>query len=282
MRLRATRLTAVSSGTAVGGRKLWRPNELGSALALWLDAEDTASITLNGSTVSQWSDKSGNAKHAVQATASLQPAYLATGFNNKPTLKFDATDDVFFITNTAANASSDFFIGAAFNFAATAGQWTMIAGFRSDVNTFSGPGQPILQRIEGASRIGYHYTDIAATSIDVAVTTFTGNKIATVGRNGGTNGNGGTGTVTVTGASGNYLTTATQTWPSNATTNFQIAGKQQTFTAFSEKNISEIILCNRNLTTLERQQYEGYLAWKWDLVADLPADHPFKSTPPTV
>jgi hypothetical protein len=36
-------------GTEVGGQKLWRPDELGASLALWLDAEDAASITLNGS-----------------------------------------------------------------------------------------------------------------------------------------------------------------------------------------------------------------------------------------
>jgi len=269
------RITQPTAATA------WTPAQLGSALALWLDADDASTITLNGSNVSQWSDKSGKGKHAVQATASLQPQYLATAFNNKPTLKFDATDDVFFIENTSANASGDFFIGAAFNFVTTAGTWLMIAGFRPAVAT-PASGQPILQRMEGFSRIGYHHTDIAATSVDVAVTTLTGNKIATLGRTGGTAGNGGTATVTVTGASGNYLSTGTQTWTSTAGTNFQIAGRQQSATAFSEKNISELILCNRNLTTLERQQYEGYLAHKWGLVADLPADHPFKLTPPTV
>jgi hypothetical protein len=257
----------------------WTPSALGSDLVLWLDADDASTITLNGSTVSQWRDKSGNAKHAVQATASLQPQYLATEFNGKPTLKFDATDDVFFIENTAANASGNFFIGAAFNFVTTVGSWLMIAGFRPAANS-SGLGQPILQRIGSDQRIGYHNTDIAATTIDVAVTTLTGNKIATLGRTGGTAGNGGTATVTATGASGNYLTTGTQTWTSIAGTNFQIAGRQQVGTAFSEKNISELILCNRNLTPLERQQYEGYLAWKWGLVADLPADHPYKNVAP--
>jgi hypothetical protein len=60
-------------GSTFGGPKLWRPNQL--ALSLWLDAEDSASITLNGSTVSQWSDKSGNGRHATQGTAASQPTY---------------------------------------------------------------------------------------------------------------------------------------------------------------------------------------------------------------
>lgn len=67
-------------GTLFGGPKLWRPNALAGSLALWLDAEDTASITLNGMTVSQWSDKSGNERHATQPTAASQPTW-ATGAN---------------------------------------------------------------------------------------------------------------------------------------------------------------------------------------------------------
>jgi hypothetical protein len=42
---------------------------------MWLDAADASTIVLNGSTVSQWSDKSGNGRHAVQATAANQPAW---------------------------------------------------------------------------------------------------------------------------------------------------------------------------------------------------------------
>jgi hypothetical protein len=67
-------------GTLFGGPRLWRPNALAGSLALWLDAEDTASITLNGTNVSQWADKSGNGRNATQATATAQPAF-ATGSN---------------------------------------------------------------------------------------------------------------------------------------------------------------------------------------------------------
>jgi hypothetical protein len=31
-----------------------------------------------------------------------------------------------------------------------------------------------------------------------------------------------------------------------------------------------------------RQTVEGYLAWKWGLVANLPAAHPFKNRPPLI
>ncbi len=68
MRLRATRL--ISYGR---GRPAWTPSLIQTAL--WLDAADTNTITLNGSTVSQWNDKSGNGRNAVQATASNQPGW---------------------------------------------------------------------------------------------------------------------------------------------------------------------------------------------------------------
>jgi hypothetical protein len=35
------------------------------------------------------------------------------------------------------------------------------------------------------------------------------------------------------------------------------------------------------LSTTDRQKLEGYLAHKWGLAANLPADHPYKSAAPT-
>jgi hypothetical protein len=33
-------------------------------------------------------------------------------------------------------------------------------------------------------------------------------------------------------------------------------------------------------TTDNRQKLEGYLAWKWGMVPNLPVDHPYKTSPP--
>lgn len=56
--------------------------------ALWLDASDSGSITLNGSTVSQWNDKSGNARHFTQATGGNQPTYTSSGQNGLNVVTF--------------------------------------------------------------------------------------------------------------------------------------------------------------------------------------------------
>jgi hypothetical protein len=34
------------------------------------------------------------------------------------------------------------------------------------------------------------------------------------------------------------------------------------------------------MTTADRQRVEGYLAHKWGLTANLPADHPYKNAAP--
>lgn len=262
-------------------RSLWTPKNLGNSLSLWFDASDASSLILENGFVSEWRDKSGNNKHAIQTTVSLRPQYLSSGFNGRPTLFFDALDDVFFVTNINANASGDFFIGASFNFI-TLAPWTMIAGFRDGINT-AGDGQPILQRIQTTSAIGYHNTDVQITNRSITVNAVTGHKIATIGRNGGVNGNGGISTVTCTDAVNNDTVTGAQTWNSTFGTNFQIAGRQQPNFGpnFSEKHISEIIVCNRNLTQIELDKFRGYLAHKWwGNTNPLTSNHPFKNKPP--
>lgn len=50
-------------------------------LELWLDGSNSSSITLNGSTVSQWSDISGKGRHATQSTAASQPTRVTNGLS---------------------------------------------------------------------------------------------------------------------------------------------------------------------------------------------------------
>lgn len=69
-------------------------------LALWLDANDASTLTLDGSgNVSEWRDKSGAARHAAQATSTARPAFGGLGFGGKPALAFDGVDDILTIGN---------------------------------------------------------------------------------------------------------------------------------------------------------------------------------------
>lgn len=68
-----------------------------------IDFSDTSTITLNGSTISQVRDKSGNSRHFDQATAVNQPTFNATGINGIGAAQFDGVDD-YMIGNAAARA----------------------------------------------------------------------------------------------------------------------------------------------------------------------------------
>lgn len=82
------RMTLLGTGAAVAPG--FTPLAI-SNLQAWYKAD--AGVTLNGSTVSQWNDQSGNLRHLTQSTATYQPLFVAVGQNAKPTVRFDAVDD---------------------------------------------------------------------------------------------------------------------------------------------------------------------------------------------
>ena len=53
----------------------WEPAKLGADLLLWLDAKSPATIVQVSSKISQWSDKSGYARHFTQSTSTVRPLY---------------------------------------------------------------------------------------------------------------------------------------------------------------------------------------------------------------
>ena len=85
----------------------WTPAVLGTQVAAWFDADNAASITLNGSSVSRWNDRSGNGRHVSQSSASAQPLYETNQLNGKPVLTFDITDDRMFTTAGGASGVVD-------------------------------------------------------------------------------------------------------------------------------------------------------------------------------
>jgi len=86
--------------------RLLRPRQAGgftprslSGLAGWWDANDTSTITLNGSTVSEWRDKSGASRHMSQGTAANQPSYVSSDLGGRATVRLAAS------TNNRLNTS---------------------------------------------------------------------------------------------------------------------------------------------------------------------------------
>lgn len=73
-----------------------------AGLGMWWDASVASSVTLNGSTVSQWSDLSGNGRHLLQPTASLQPTYTINARNGLNALTMGASGTDMHTSTSAA------------------------------------------------------------------------------------------------------------------------------------------------------------------------------------
>ena len=85
------------------GLRTFRPIDM-DGCALWLDAYDATTLTLSGSNVSQWSDKSGTSNHAVQATASNRPTYATD--SGYPAVAFSGSAQYLFGTNPLLTSTS--------------------------------------------------------------------------------------------------------------------------------------------------------------------------------
>jgi hypothetical protein len=110
-------------------------------LALWLDASDASTLTLDGSNnVEQWRDKSGNARHAAQASTTLRPAFLSSGINGLPAVRGDGIDDVMTWTQFASGTNHNFYIVGAYN---TSGTYNQFGGFFGTAPSSGGRGHSI-------------------------------------------------------------------------------------------------------------------------------------------
>lgn len=251
-------------------RNLWTPERIDTAL--WLDAADASTITLNGSNVSQWDDKSGNSRHVSQASAIRQPTYNATGLNSKPTIDFDGSND--FPKNATfqpAGAVSCFLV---FNRDTTGGTF---------VNT---------QRTNGIFEIsggfGGEYTNITFTATgDIDPGPSLGFDIA----GGGTNQNAilgvqydGSGSTAadfvarLDGSNQSIVNSGPLAFLSES--GFTIGARPVQDLSFYNGRISELIFIQSQAPLLDVQKIEGYLAHKWGLAGNLPTTHPYKGFPP--
>jgi len=238
--------------------------------ALWLDAADASTITESGGAVSQWDDKSGNARHLSQATAANQPTYLSTGLNSLPTINFDGTGE--FLKNASyepTGAVTCFF--AAERTSSSANGTLLLVKTSSIFEITSAPGTN--------SYLDFTFTGTDSSSpkgIDVSVSTSSPFVLGVQYDGSGTANsdysarfNGEIQAITSGGPLG-YV----------SETGFTIGMRSiQGVGAFNGK-ISELIFINSQSPLVDQQKIEGYLAHKWGLTANLPDDHPYKTAVP--
>ena len=264
--------------------------------ALWLDANDSATITQSGGAITTWGDKSGN---GCNATADGNPTYSATGMStSKPAVQLDGTGDgfvssitgigsfsaldVYMVMQTtaaaAANTSSAIFWGYG-NSGSAIGIYPSNSGLALSSSTAALAEETIMfindPSPSVAGRLGSSTYARAANIAQIL-----NSKTSTSGISLLSNG------LSVTLNLASEITISTTAAPSakpyTADNNFYIGANRGNGTvAYSPAiKFAEVIVSSTLLGTLDRQKLEGYLAHKWGLTANLPADHPYKVNPP--
>ena len=231
----------------------WTPAEI--TTALWLDAADSSTITLNGSTVSEWRDKSGNGRHATQTTAASQPTLTGT--------------DIVFAADSLSCGTLNMSIGgygiaAVYASSATGSTHAGFINIRSsnyeDPEIRFGKVNDVLCYADGAYKININAD---ATTKNISVMSLASTETALYKH-------------------GTSLTSATASVLSPVVS-IKIGQFDASIASYSgtrNGTANEIVIFTYSIEN--RQRIEGYLAHKWNLAASLPSDHPYKSAPPTV
>jgi hypothetical protein len=79
---------AAAGAGGAGGANGFAPDDLGARLVLWLDAGH-AGVTVDGTKLSAWPDRSSAHNDALQSVTASRPLYVASGLNARPTVRFD-------------------------------------------------------------------------------------------------------------------------------------------------------------------------------------------------
>jgi hypothetical protein len=237
----------------------WSPAKVSGCTAWW-DAQDSSTVTLSGpSNVSSWADKSGQSN--IAATGAASPTYI-TGSG----ILFNGTSQYLTTAYTANPSAESLFIVAT---------WTGTSPLSYELIGASGTnGRQYAIKNYGSSNTvqweagGTNPTGYGATSGVVANAQFltTGTYRPIEGGSTSLNGS-------------NQSTRGAISFPGPATTNIGVGFTTQLSNYF-QGTINEIIIYNREVTTDERQQVEGYLAYKWGLQSNFPSSQPYKINPP--
>jgi len=273
---------------------VWNPGMIQAAL--WLDAADASTITKSGGAVSQWNDKSGGAYNFAQSSSTLRPLYASETLGGKNVVTFDGIDD----NMNAGDVLDNVWTGSGFNLF-----------FVAKNNDIAAADGVILAKTSSGSQALREFASYIRTSVSQLVTIYTPDASNYTVVNGSTTiGNSQwvvvsqsyDDTLGVDGTTANTAVRVQMTVDGNEQTEVVLAsagnlgqiqdaagllsigagiGDGAQNTANLDGAIAELIVTPSVLSVSDRQKIEGYLAHKWGLTANLPADHPYKTAGPT-
>jgi hypothetical protein len=231
--------------------KLLRPRQAGgfdprtvSNLALWLDASNAASVSLDGSNlVQQWSDLSGNGINATQTVSNNRPDYSQT-LNGRKVVSFNGVNTslegtapvtggtsrtVFCVFRNASTASNVALLGLSSN-SGNGGLW-YITG-------------EIAVRVIGGNRL---FGGGAANTWQSIALTQDGNSTSNM-------------TLKLNGAAVSATSTTAQVVNSGGS---MTLGRISPSTGLGAGDIAELLVYSRALSASETAAVENYLFPKW-------------------
>ena len=242
--------------------KLFQPTSI-STCAIWFDSTDpyalnNQSTIATGTVISTFKNKGTAPSLQAQAGPTVSPTYSSIA--GYPALAFNGFQALSTTAFTLSNTQGTTW------FATYATQANLAAAATAAIfGTIGFPERAIRQ--SNTSQFVGHSIHTAATR--TATNTGSLNQLSfyTVLD---------TPTVFTAFKNGSVLasTTTNVTYMSGNSQNARIGIWDTTFAG----SIAEIIAYDSPLTTIQRQQVEGYLAWKWGLQNSLPASHPFVSS----
>lgn len=237
----------------------WTPAAISTAL--WLDAADSSTITESGGAVSVWADKSGNGRDASQTTSASQPAYGTQTVNGHNVVTFDGSDDCFDVDLDflADKSHSAFFVTLARNYVVFYGAANGNQGSNSLHIGFDGGNYEVSYWGSGFEvSIGAAFVHDEVNALNFVWDNNTGRRVWANGHLEGSTSL--TGIIGVMSGGGRIA---------------DVCGKP-----VYSGDIAEVVFYEGVLPDAVRQKTEGYLAHKWGLEANLPADHPYKAAAP--
>jgi hypothetical protein len=255
---------------------------------VWLDAADTSTLTLSGSNITAWRDKSTFSNN-VNSISATPPTYNSADSS----VNFVPTSGTFLrgmMSQTYSNSASVFVV---VSIASHLNPFSPAISLLGTVNDTILIGQQLLVNSNAPSVISYLPTNTNPSGQGIGIMTLVSNVtygtrqvITNVSSYIGT-------TYTIsTFLNGDAQTTSVSTRTGTFTRNsinisnynkYSI-GNYPTYIstsgdAYSGK-IFEYLVFNDVLTAAQRQQIEGYLTWKWERQSSLPVIQPYKTLKP--
>lgn len=259
--------------------------------SMWLDGKDTSTMTpsnpSSGTSITAWRDKSSNSVSYVNGGAGIIPNFSAYSLA-APT--YASGGGILFnpsLSGTFTNGTTQGFVAVG-GFPLNISGFTAIVIARANGTTissynsyFSWYSSTPSEFLDFDANGGAGYTSISADGAGLAdyQTNYTLTNAVTIQCLQGT----------TTGAStyinGSVTPISTYSWSFSQTSNPLAIdvwiGNQAPGNRTFSGTIYEMVLYNTALTLAQRQQVEGYLAWKWGIRTTLPATHPFYTYPPS-